>query len=388
MKEVFFPLEKRPGTSQTDFGEAKVIIAGKEETAHLFCMGLMYSDAIFSKAYPTEALEALQDGHNGAYEFFGGVPPVNMYDNPSTAVKKVLMHGDRDLTDGFRRLRSHYLFQSRFCNVGRANEKGTVESLVGFVRRNFFVPVPRFADWESLNAALLDWCRKRMSEKSQGKDKTVGELFEAERGAFLTLPAASFEACRFEERRASSLSLVRFLQNNYSVPVEYAYRDVVVKAYAFHLEICHKDAIIAVHNRCYGKDDFIFDPVHYLPLLERKPGALDGAAPFASWNLPGCFERLRRHMEARSGVGGKREYIQTLQLVRDFGVWEVGLAIGKAFACGSPNFESVKMLAVSGREPEFECVRLSAERMAALPKANVENRSVSCYGGLLAGGVR
>jgi hypothetical protein len=163
---------------------------------------------------------------------------------------------------------------------------------------------------------------------------------------------------------------------------------VLVKAYVFRVEICHKDAVIADHKRCYDKDDFIYDPLHYLPLLERKPGALDGAAPFTSWDLPKCFETARRHMEARSGTGGKREYIQVLQLLRDFGEHEVARAIEKAFKWLSVTFESIKMFVISGREPEYECVRLSEERMAALPMVRVESRNVLRYGALLAGGVR
>jgi transposase len=151
-----------------DFGRATVVIGGRERTAYVFCMALPYSDAVFVKAYPTEALEAVQDGHNGAYTFFAGVPPDCLYDNMSTAVKAVSRGKSRELTDGFLALRSHYLFTSRFCNVGRANEKGVVERLVGYVRRNFLVPVPRCASWDALNGYLLDQCRQRLARTAAG----------------------------------------------------------------------------------------------------------------------------------------------------------------------------------------------------------------------------
>ena len=386
LKEVFFPLEHRPGTSQVDFGEARVVIGGQPLKAHVFCMALPYSDAIFVKAYPTEALEAVQDGHNAAYAFFEGVPPTSLYDNMSTAVKAILKGPSRDLTDGFLALRSHYLFTSNFCNVGRPNEKGVVERLVGYVRRNFLVPIPRFASWEALNSYLLDQCCQRLSMKSSGKDKTISELLDDERGCFLPLPPQPFDACRVESRKVTSLSLVRFKTNSYSVPVEYAYRDVIVKAYVFHVEICHKDAIIACHERCFEKNEFIFDPVHYLPLLERKPGGLDGAMPFTSWELPSCFQTLRRYLEARDGSAGKREYVMILLLLRDFRVSEVKRAIEKALDYNCVTIESINMLLLSSREPSFEAVPLSPERLAGLPRVHIANADASCYRDLLRGG--
>ena len=388
MKEVFFPLEQRPGTSQTDFIEARVILGGKEQNVHLFCMGLSFSDAIYTEAYQTEALEAVQDGHVGAYEFFGGVPPTSLYDNPKTIVKSVLKNRGRDLTDGFIALRSHYLFKSHFCNVRRANEKGVVEGVGGYVRRNWLVPVMSFPGIEPLNAYLLSKCKERLSMKAAREDKTIGELLEEERSVFLPLPGVPFEACRVEEGCARSLSLVRFQDNDYSVPVEYAYREVTVKGYVNRLKICHRDLVIAEHERSYEKNDFVFDPVHYLPLLERKPGALDGAMPFASWELPECFQLLRRDLEARNGNAGKREYILVLQLLRDFTVSEVRCAIEKALFCRSVKFESVKMFLLAAREPEFEAVRLSEEIVEALPKVHVGKTDFGKYSALIAGGER
>ena len=386
LREVFFPLEHRPGTSQVDFGAARVVIGGRQLKAYLFCLALPYSDTVFVKAFPTEALEAVQDGHNAAYAFFAGVPGTSLYDNMSTAVKAILKGPSRELTDGFLALRSHYLFTSHFCNVGRPNEKGVVERLVGYVRRNFLVPLPRFASWEALNSYLLEQCRQRLSQKSAGKEKTIGELLEEERGNFLPLPTAPFVACRVEERKVTSLSLVHFRTNSYSVPVEYAYRQVTVKAYAFSVEICFQSTVIACHQRCYDRNEFIFDPIHYLPLLQRKPGGLDGALPFSGWQLPDCFQTLRRYLEARDSYGGKREYILILQLLQDFRVSEVRRAIVRAFTYRCVTFEAIKMLLLSLREPSFEIVPLSPERLAGLPKVQIASANASCYRQLMTGG--
>ncbi len=387
LKEVYFPLNQSPGTGQIDFGSCEVIIAGVKQTGHYFCMSLPYSDALYTQVYPTEAFEAVAAGHNSAYKFFDGVPPENLYDNMSTAVKSILEGSERELTDSFLSLRSHYLFKSRFCNVARGNEKGVVEGGVGYARRNFLVPIPRFPSWEALNADLEQKCLKRLSQKVSGKEKTIGQLLEEERSCFYPLPPTEFDACRKEDRQANSLSLVRFKTNNYSVSVEYAYRKLTLRAFVFQIKICCRAVVVAIHRRSYDRDDFIFDPRHYLPLLEKKPGGLEGAMPFSSWELPEDFKTLRRYLEARSGVAGKREYIQVLQLVRDFSVTEVARAIKKAFACGCPNFDSVKMILVSFREPLFEPVPLSEEKLQTLPRVLVALIDPASYGALLKGGV-
>jgi transposase len=386
LKEVFFPLEQRPGTSQIDFGTARVILGGHEQEAHIFCMGLPYSDAFFIKAYASEALEAVQDGHVSAYAFWGGVPPQGLYDNMSTAVKRVFRHGVRDLTDGFLALRSHYLFQSRFCQVGRANEKGVVEGLIGYVRRNFLVPVPQFRDWDELNAYLESACRKRLSQKVSGKDKTIGELLAEEKPTFLALPDVPFEACRMESRRVTSLSLVRFETNHYSAPIRYAYCEVMVKAFVDRVVLCWKNETIACHRRSYGREDYVFDPLHYLPLLERKPGALEAGMPFSGWELPGSFDLLRRVLESRYGPGGRREYIQVLQLLRDFPIGRVGQAIEKAFRYHCVNFEAIKMLVLSSGDGSIEVVRLSAARLERLPRIRIDTSDTRQYQRLLVGG--
>lgn len=386
MKESYFPLEQRPGTAQIDFGEAKVYISGNLTDIHIFVMGLPFSDAFFVKAYPMEKFESVADGHVSSYRYFGGVLPVKLYDNMSTVVKKVLRGKYRELTDGFIALRSHYLFRSHFTNVRSANEKGVVEGLVGFIRRNYLTPVPSFESWDALNDYLADCCRARLSSKVSGKSRTIGELLEEERSSFLPLPVDEFDSCRIEHRSVSSQSLLKFDTVSYSVPVEYAYREVVVKAYPFRVDICHKGERIASHNRSFKQDDFIFDPLHYLPLLERKPGGLDGAAPFSDWELPVCFGTLRRYLESRSGDGGKREFIQVLQLLRDFDVSEVRRAIEKAFECGAVCFDSIKMIAMTGREPAFIPAKLSEERMSALPQICV-SATANNYDMLISGGV-
>ena len=143
------------------------------------------------------------------------------------------------------------------------------------------------------------------------------ELLAEEKQVFLPLPEVAFEACRIESRRVTSLSLVRFETNSYSTPVRYAHREVVVKAFADRVVICWKDETIACHRRSYAQHDYLFDPLHYLPLLERKPGGLDGSLPFSGWELPGSFDLLRRVLESRRTVAvcqhGRKRWARSVE---------------------------------------------------------------------------
>ena len=159
---------------------------------------------------------------------------------------------------------SHYLFEPHFCLVRRANEKGVVETMVRYGRQNFLVPVPQVqGGLEELNERLLDRCRGELARKLRGKPATKGELLKEDQEASLPLPAAAFDACRKRSTTVSSLSLVRFENNDYSVPVRYAHHTVVVKGYVDRVEMCRKDRRIAVHERLWGKEGVRMDPVHY-----------------------------------------------------------------------------------------------------------------------------
>jgi hypothetical protein len=133
-----------------------------------------------------------------------------------------------------------------------------------------------------------------------------------DRAALLALPATPYEACEKKVARVSSLSLVRYRSNDYSVPTAYGHREVLVRGYIHEVVIACGAEEIARHPRSYEREDFVFNPLHYLALLERKIGALDQAAPLAGWQLPEEFATLRRLLEARMGKPGKREFVQVL----------------------------------------------------------------------------
>src|SRR5918998_6658948 len=313
--EVFVPLAHPPGEAQADFGEAEVTLDGRPTKVALSVMTLPHSDAIFVCAFPRECTEAFLEGHARAFEFFGGVPRRISYDNLRIMVARIIGPRQRELTKGFLQLESHYLFDHHFCRVERPNEKGIVEGTVKFARLNFLVPVPQVRDLDELNAHLLGRCRQDLDRRLRGHAATKRILLEEDRAAFLPLPAAPFDACRKESTTASSLSLVRFDDNDYSVPVRCAHHPIVVRAYADRVVLCHQGQEVATHARRWGREGVSYDPVHYLALLERKPGAFDFARPLEGWELPGCFEVLRRRLEAERDGDGTREYIRVLLLL-------------------------------------------------------------------------
>ena len=380
-QEMFVPLTHAPGTAQADFGQALGIVAGVECTAHYLAMDLPHSDDIFVMAFPAESTEAFLEGHIQAFAYFGGVPISILYDNTKLAVVRILGDGERQKTRAFSELQSHYLFADKFGRPAKGNDKGNVEGLVGYARRNFLVPVPRVNSWAELNAYLLEQCRKHRQHRVRGQQETIGERFERDGAALLPLPAASLEACEKRVARVRSTSLVRYRANDYSVPTAYGHREVLVKGYVHEVAIVCGSEVIARHPRSYQREDLIFDPLHYLALLEQKTRALDQAAPLAGWELPSCFAQLRRRLEARLKKGGKREYVQVLRLLETFPLHELMPAVEQALGLGTISYDAVKHLLlcrIERRPP-----RLDLENYPHLPLARVHTTQAAEYMALL-----
>jgi len=340
--QTYVPLSHPPGEAQVDFGEASFYLDGVLTKAALFVMSLPYSDVVFIRAYPRECTESFQDGHVQAFAFFGGVPIRISYDNSRIAVKKFVGPRQRELTDGFLRLQSHYLFKEHFCLVRKANEKGHVENLVGYTRRNFLVPLPSVRSFDELNDLLDQGCLAELTRQLRGKDGTKGQRLDGERTYFRDLPRAEFAACRVELRQANTLSLVRFDRNDYSVPVRWAHHQVTVIGDCQRVRLMCRDEVVATHPRSWGREQVCYDPVHYLALLERRPGAVDFAAPLEQWDLPPCFGILRRKLEAewppapgkrrrpKGYLNGTTQFIQVLRLLEHAALGELQTAVRKA----------------------------------------------------------
>lgn len=382
-KEVFVPLSHLPGHAQVDFGETNGVIGGQECKIHFFALSLPHSDAVFVKGYPAETTEAFCDGHVAAFAFFGGIPQSIVYDNTKIAVARILGDKTRVRTRRFTELQSHYLFVDKFGRPARGNDKGKVEGMIGYVRRNFMVPAPRYDSFDDLNAHLEAKCLARQSDTLRGHSQNIGERLIADLDALMGLPVADYEACDHVSTRATSISMVRYRSNDYSVPVAYAHHDVHVRGFVHEVIIGCGNEVIARHQRSYASADMIFDPLHFLPLLEQKVGALDQAAPLQGWNLPDVFATLHRLMETRMGKPGKREYVQVLRLLETFDLDVVRSAISQAIDLGAIGYDAVKHLVLCRIEKRPP--RLDLDFYPYLPKANVGTTRPSSYMSLMGG---
>jgi transposase len=377
--EVYVPLTHRPGEAQVDFGHALVNLNGVLVKRPYFVMALPYSDAFFVQMFERESTEFVWEGHIRAFEYFGGVPWRISYDNAKTLVRKINGVHQRDLTKSFQQLESHYLFDHHFCTIRRGNEKGIVEGGVKYVRLNFMVPVPRVGSLEELNEQLIVKCREDLERKLRGKGLPKAQLLVEDKAHFRPLPITPFDACLKQSTTATSLSLVRFDTNDYSVPSEYAHHPVVVKGYIDRVDVFFRDKQIATHNRLWGKEGTTFNPVHYLAILEGKPGALDHARPLEDWNLPESFPLLRRRMEGMEKFHGEgtREFIKTLRLLEKYSFSRLARAVKKAVGMEIYTRDAVAQL-LYPRE-DFRLTTFSLAGREHLRRVHVARQDISAY---------
>ena len=306
-----------------------------------------------------------------------------LYDNTRLAVVRILGDGTRQRTRSFAELQSHYLFLDRFGRPGKGNDKGKVEGLVGYARRNFLVPIPAVASFAELNAHLEQRCLERLDHRLRGQAESIGERLMRDLAALQGHPAVPYEACERKAARVSSLALVRYDRNDYSVPSAYGHRPVLVRGYVEEVVIACGAEIIARHPRSYAREDFIFDPLHYLALLEQKIGALDQAAPLQGWDLPEAFATLRRLLEARMSKAGKRKYVQVLRLLETFRLEDVHAAVREALRLGAIGFDAVKHLVLCRIERRPPKLNLTV--YPYLPRVAVATTSARTYMALLGG---
>ena len=353
-REAFVPLEFGPAQAQVDWGEAVAYDDTREppgnESVHarkvyVFVMTLPFSDARFVAAFPRQTQEFFFEGHRRAFEFFGGVPRRIVYDNLRSAVTKVLRGRGRHLNKTFQQFCEHYLFEPAFCNVARGNEKGHVENGVKWTQRKLFVPPPRFSDWDDLNANLADGCRNLWGRLVRGHERTIGKRLEEERHHLTPIPGQPDAQKPLKPHTVSSLCLVRFQTNDYSTPCQYAHHNVDVRPTVGRIRIYRDDRLIAAHKRSYGRFQAIYEPWHYLALIERKPRALDDGAPMKRLQLDPCFDVLRRRLEVgQIHSRGTREYIQVLRLLEHHSLTDLTRAVQRALALGVDRYEAVKNL--------------------------------------------
>lgn len=299
-------------------------------------------------AFPTQRQEAFFEGHDQAFNWFSGVPTRVSYDNLSTAVRKVLQGKNRQEQQTFTAFRSHYLFESHFATPATPREQGRVENLVGYMRRNYFVPVPRVSSFAELNEMLLERLLGDDERRVPGQGVTIGEAWEEEKAQLLPLPRFPHRCCISRPVKANRLSLVSFDGNRYSVPVEYGLSKLTLHAHAWRVEIACGDRVVTAHERCYGKGQDIMQVEHYLPLLLERPGAFPYARPVRHWDMPGTYRDLLDRLKERHNGDGVSQFLRVLMLARSYGQERLERAMRQALDEGRVDYDRVRQLAAGG----------------------------------------
>lgn len=331
---AFVPLVFAAGDAcQFDWSHETVVLGGITQTIKLAHFRLSHSRQMFVAAYPRESQEMVFDAHARAFAFFGGVPQRMIYDNPKTIVESLYAGKERKFNRRFLALSSHYLFEPVACTPASGWEKGQVENQVGNVREWLFTPTPRFASLAELNTWLEVRCRELATRIHPGmKHLTIAEVF-ADEQPHLRQISAQFNGYFEQTVRVSSTCLASYDRNRYSVPAEYAGQRVSLRAYSERIEVVADGVKVASHSRSFARDTLILDPWHYLPVLEKKPGALRNGAPFVDWLLPAAIATVRTRLLKQPK--GDRAFVEVLLAMREHGTDPVETACALALESGT-----------------------------------------------------
>src|ERR1700756_4590969 len=348
---AFIPLSFAPGEAyQFDWSYEIVLINGTTVTVKVAHVRLCHSRMLFVRAYPRETQEMVFDAHDRAFAFFKGTCTRGIYDNMKTAVETIFVGRERAYNRRFQQMCSHYLVDPVACTPASGWEKGQVENQVGLVRERFFTPRLRVKNYDELNAWLLEQCvaYAKAHPHPELRDRTVWEVFEAERPSLVAY-AGRFDGFHGVPASVSKTCLVRFDNNRYSVMASAVGRPVEVHAYADRIVIRQDGRIVAEHPRGFGRNQTIYDPWHYVPVLARKPGALRNGAPFKDWVLPAAMEQVRRKLATTDD--GNRQMVDILNAVLTDGLLAVEAAWAEALTHGAHSADVVLNILARQRDP-------------------------------------
>jgi transposase len=344
--QVFIPLDPECGQeAEVDWGNGVAYIKGVRTGIKFLCMRSRYSGKHFVRAYLCERQQAFFDAHIHAFSFFGGIFPTLVYDNLSSAIKDILRGRQRIEQESFVKFRSYYTFGARFCNVNSGHEKGGVEGMVGYVRRNYLVPIPCVENLEELNQRLLTDCLAFGDHRISGRDRTVNELFEHERQHLLRLPAVAFSNIQTRTGKINPYSTLLVDKNHYSAPARFVGFTVHINLGIDRIDIFWDGKKIATHPRVFGNNKWQLDPQHYLEVIRQRPGSFQTARPILQWRQvwPGCLEKLLERFQKTQGeTDGIKDFISVLMLYRDHRADEVQAAIELALENHISSSEGVK----------------------------------------------
>lgn len=343
-KQVYIPLSFEPGESfQFDWGEEEVCLNGSIVRVKAARIKLCYSRHSLVVIYPNEQLEMVMSAHEEAFKFFDGCCKHGIYDNMKTAVKKILVGKERVFNEQFIQMASHYLFKPVACTPASGWEKGRVEKQVGDTRRNFFTPILKGETYDAINSQLMEKCLEWSKTKRHPElqEQTILEVYEEEKNSLIAY-RGEFTAYRLHSTVVSSSSMVNYDTNTYSVECAYVGLAVQIQSYAWHIIILHEGNIIGQHNRCFDRYQRIYNPWHYVPVLERKPGALRNGAPFKDLMvlLPEAFRSIRNKLQAHKD--SDKQFVIILLLISKYGLERVANACSKSLSSGGCSAQLVE----------------------------------------------
>lgn len=364
-QQAFIPCEPTiGGEAEVDWGTCRAILDGETVRLKLFCMRSKYSGKHFVSCYPCERQQALFDGHIQAFSFFGGVFPFLIYDNLSTAVEKIYRGKKRELHQSYTKFVSYYNFTPRFCNPGAGHEKGGVEGLVGYARRNYMVPVPKAPSLQALNERLLDECMVYGGHRMATREKSVNELYDAEKSHLIALPEVEFSNIELCSPKVDKYATAIVDKNRYSVPTRYTHVKAKAILHVDRVDIYYGSKKIATHNRLYSNNQWCLDPAHYLELIQQRPQSFETARPIVEWRKrwPLCLEELLDRFCRKQGTTkGIKDFISVLMLYKQYEASDIETAVNLA------------LTADVGSSSTVEYILRSASRTCDPPVASVDN---------------
>lgn len=335
--KAFVPLEFEPGEAfQFDWSEEEIELAGVLTRIKVAHIRLCYSRYFLMVAYPNEQLEMVLDAHDQAFRFFGGSCRKGIYDNMKTAVTSILRGKEREFNRRFLQMCSHHLFEPIACTPAAGWEKGQVENQVGTGRCNFFTPLVKVVTLEELNTQLECFCISwaTNTHHPEYRTKSVMDLYQEELPSLIPYrgPFGGYKVIR---EVVSPYSFVLYDTNSYSVEVNYVGYPVDTLIYAKKVIVQFQGKTIATHERCFGRHQRIYNPWHYVPLLEHKPGALRNGAPFKRLELPPAMKNIRKSLSHYSD--GDHRFTRILLQVDQYGLEAVEKACQLALLQGGGN---------------------------------------------------
>jgi transposase len=343
-RPAYVPLDFAPGErAEFDFGEALIQFQGQLRKVPFLAGRLRFSGAMFVEGFPTQRQDAFLLGQQQAFAFWGGVPRMAVYDNLKAAVTQVLEGHRRQQHEAFRHFQSVYRFEALFANVHAGWETGSVENLVGYVRRNYLVPVPEVESWDALNATLRERCLADQQRIMAGRTDSIASRLELERAYLGPLPEPTPTFGPLREVLVRSTGRVRFETNEYSVPIQYAYQRLTLQADPFRVRLLAGETVVAEHPRSYGQRQVVEDWRHYVPLLLEKPFAVPWASALRHGDLPPQWETARQELAARR-PDGNREFARLLALALEYPLAAVDAALSQARAQGGWSSDTVRHL--------------------------------------------